>query len=454
MQSRLLRDEDFQLISHDGGRSFAFTPDSAAIIYSEGARIWRRQIQAGRAQEIPIRLTLPRVTGRPLLIGRVRVLDFEKGRFSDETSMLIEKGRIRWIGPASGRPLPANVIKIDAEGRYAIPGIIESHVHTAWTNQQITEDSLIAYGVTTVRDMGSRLDLIQALQNRGDSTDLPIPRYFINGDVFEDFMPLWGDAFLEIATPEEARRYVQRFKSHGADMVKLYGTLRWHLKREAAEEAHRQGIPIAGHGLNLEEIIRSVNYGITSLEHTTINGDDIIKLAVHAGTWLCPTPTVFTAGTPLKLADPATLDEKFRTYNPSGAIQSAGFGRPVQEDRLAGWKNTLNTYLKMHQSGVKMVAGTDALMGGVFFGPSVHWVLEWYREAGIAAIDVLRMATLKGAELAGASADLGSLEPGKIADVVLLDADPLADIRNTMKIWRVVKDGHVFDPAVMRQPKK
>lgn len=101
-----------------------------------------------------------------------------------------------------------------------------------------------------------------------------------------------------------------------------------------------------------------------------------------------------------------------------------------------------------------MVAGTDALMGGVFFGPSVHWVLEWYREAGIAAIDVLRMATLKGAELAGASADLGSLEPGKIADVVLLDADPLADIRNTMKIWRVVKDGHVFDPAVMRQPKK
>jgi imidazolonepropionase-like amidohydrolase len=415
--------------------------------------VWCREIHAEQAREIPIRLTLPRITGSPLLIGRVRVLDFGQGMFSSETSMLIEKGRIRWIGPASGRVLPANVIKIDAGGRYAIPGIIDSHVHTAWTDQQISEDSLIAYGVTSVRDMGSRLDLIKALQNRGDSTNLPIPRYFAAGDIFEDIMPLWGDAFLEIATPEEARQYVRRFKTNGADMIKLYGTLRWYVKREGAAEAHRQGLPIAGHGLNLEEIVRSVNFGITSLEHTTAGSDDIIKLLTHAGTWVCPTPTVFTAGTPIKLADPTTLDDKFRTYNPSGAIQSAGFGRPVQEDRLAGWKGTLNTFLKMYENGVNMVSGTDALMGGVFFGPSIHWVLEWYREAGIPAIDVLRMATVKGAELVGASADLGALEPGKIADIVLLGADPLEDIRNTMKIWRVVKDGHVFDPATMRQPK-
>ncbi len=453
MQSRLLKDEDFQRISYDGGRSFAFTHDSSAIIYSEGSRVWRREIQAKKAREIPVQLALSRVTGSPLLISRVRVLDFEQGKFSAETSMLIEQGRIRWIGAPGGRALPADVIKIDAGGRYAIPGIMDSHVHAAWTNQQISEDCLIAYGVTSVRDMGSRLDLIKALQNRGDSTDLPIPRYFASGDIFEDFMPLWGDAFLEIATPEEARQYVRRFKTNGADMIKLYGTLRWHLKREAASEAHRQGMPIAGHGLNLEEIVRSVNFGITSLEHTMTGSDDIIKLVAHAGTWLCPTPTVFTAGTPLKLADPTTLDEKFRTYNPSGAIQSAGFGRPVQENRRAGWKDTLHTILNLHKNGVKMVTGTDALMGGVFFGPSVHWVLEWYREAGIPAIDVLRMATLEGAKLVGASADLGSLEPGKIADVVLLDADPLEDMKNTMRIWRVVKDGHVFNPATMRQPK-
>jgi imidazolonepropionase-like amidohydrolase/Tol biopolymer transport system component len=454
MQSRLLKDEDFHCISINGGRSYAFTTDSSAIVYAKGPCVWRREIQGKQATEIPIRLALQRATAVPLLISRVRVLDFQQGEFSAETSMLVEQGRIRWIGSESGRSLPANVVKIDAGGRYAIPGIMDAHVHAAWTNQQISEDSLIAYGVTSVRDVGSRLDLMKALQNRGDATDLPVPRYFASGDIFEDVMPLWGNAFLEIATPEDARSYVQRFKAEGADMIKVYGTLAWHLKSEAAAEAKRLGMPIVGHGLNVEEIVRSVNFGISSLEHTTPNSDDIIKLVANAGTWLCPTPTVFTAGTPLKLADPTTLDEKFRTYNPDGAIKAAGFGRAVPEGRRAGWKNTLGTFLNLHKNGVKLVAGTDALMGGVFFGPSVHWVLEWYSEAGIPAIDVLRMATLNAAEAVGASEDLGSLAPGKIADIVLLDADPLADMKNTMKIWRVLKDGHVFDPATMRQPRR
>jgi imidazolonepropionase-like amidohydrolase len=161
---------------------------------------------------------------------------------------------------------------------------------------------------------------------------------------------------------------------------------------------------------------------------------------------------VFTAGTPLKLAEPATLDQKFRTFIPEDAIKAAGPGRPVPEARLAGWKTTLEAFRRMHESGVKLLDGTDALMGGVFFGPSVHWVLQWFGEAGIPPLDVLRLATLGAAETVGASADLGSLEPGKIADLVLLDADPLADLKNTMKIWRVIKDGHLFDPATMREP--
>lgn len=452
MQSRLLKDEDFQRISSDGGRSFAFTPDSSAIVYSEGPRVWRQEIQRKQTTEIPIQLALHRAAAAPLLISRVHILDFQQGRFSAETSMLIEQGRIRWIGSESGRSLPSDVVRIDAGGRYAIPGIMDSHVHTAWTNQQITEDSLIAYGVTSVRDVGSRLDLIKALQNRGDATDLPVPRYFASGDIFEDIMPLWGDAFLEIATPEEARSYVQRYKAEGADLIKVYGTLPWHLKSEAAAEANRLGMPIAGHGLSVEEIVRSVDFGITSLEHTIPDHDDIIKLLANAGTWICPTPTVFTAGTPLKLSDPATLDAKFRTFIPEDAIRSAGFGRAVPEGRLATWKTTLAAFRSAHENGVKLLDGTDALMGGVFFGPSVHWVLQWYSEAGIPAVDVLRLATLGAAEAVGASADLGSLEPGKIADVVLLDADPLANMKNTMKIWRVIKDGHVFDPTTMRQP--
>jgi len=450
MKSGLLKDQDFQRFSSEGGRSFAFTADASAIIYSEGRRVWRRSIQGGRATEIPIRLTLPRATSAPLLISRVRALDLQAGKFSAETSMLIEQGRIRWIGSETGRSIPSNVVRIDGAGRYAIPGLADSHTHAAWSNQQITEDRLIAYGVTSVRDVGSRLDIVNALRDRGEATNLPVPRYFASGDIFEGVMPLWGDAFLEITDKQEARDYVRRMKDLGASFIKVYASLPWYLKSEVAAEAARLGMPVAGHGLSVEEIVRSVNFGITSLEHGGPNNDDIVKLLASSGTWLDPTLTVFGAGTPLRLSDPATIDTKFRTFMPEDEIKAARPGRTVSDAQLAGWKNSLAAIRRVHEGGVKLLDGTDALMTGVFHGPSVHWALQFYSEAGIPAIDILRVGTIGAAETVGASADLGSLEPGKLGDVLLLDADPLANISNTMKIWRVIKGGHVFNPATMR----
>jgi imidazolonepropionase-like amidohydrolase len=89
-------------------------------------------------------------------------------------------------------------------------------------------------------------------------------------------------------------------------------------------------------------------------------------------------------------------------------------------------------------------------MGGVFFGLSLHWEIAQFVDAGFPAIDVLRMATERAADQVGASADLGSLTPGKLADIVLLERDPLENIRNTQSIWQVVKAGRVFDPAKLR----
>jgi len=447
----VLKDQDFRRFSNEGGRSFSFTADSSAIVYSEGAHVWRRQIQGGRTSQINVSVTLPRLVSPPVLISRIRVLDLQTGKFSVETSMLIEQGRIRWIGSDNGRSLPANVVRIDGAGRYAIPGIVDSHTHTAWSNQQITEDSLIAYGVTSVRDTGSRLDLINALRNRADATNLPIPRYFASGDIYEGLMPLWGDAFLEITDKEEAREYVRYWKDMGASFIKVYASLPWFVKSEVAAEANRLGMPIVGHGLSLEEVVRSVNFGITSLEHGPPLSEDVVKLLAASGTRLDPTLTVFGQGTPTKMADAATLDTKFRTFIPEDAIAAARPGRPVSDAQRSAWITSISTYKKLHDTGVKLLDGTDALMTSVFFGPSVHWELQFFGWAGLAPIDVLRMATIQAAESVGASADLGSLEAGKLGDLLLLDADPLADIGNTMKIWRVIKDGHVFDPATMRK---
>jgi imidazolonepropionase-like amidohydrolase len=102
------------------------------------------------------------------------------------------------------------------------------------------------------------------------------------------------------------------------------------------------------------------------------------------------------------------------------------------------------------RAGVKLHAGTDSLMTGTFFGQSLHWELEHLVEAGLKPLDVLRMATEEAATAVGADRHLGTLAPGKLADIVLLDADPLDKIRNTQAIWRVVKGGLVYDPKELR----
>ncbi|MCO5286154.1 MAG: amidohydrolase family protein [Chitinophagaceae bacterium] len=447
----VLTDNDFHLFSKVGGRSFSFTADGSAIVYSDGTKVWKKPLNRSKAIEIPVHLDLRKAIPTPTLITNVHVLDFKTGQFTNATSVYLEDGKISWIGSPSGKKLAANTERINGGGRYAIPGIMDSHIHSAWHNQQITEDRLLAYGVTSIRDVGSRLDLINSLKERGAVTNLPIPRYFASGEIFEGMVPLWGDAFMEINTIQEARDYVKYAKAHGADFIKVYASLPWYLKSEVAAEAARQNMPIVGHGIALDEITRSINFGIQSIEHSGPNGNDIVQMMKNAGTYLDPTPTIFSTGNTAKLADSSTLDKKFITFIPEPEIKAAGFGRKPSEGQLSGWKNTLAALKRIFDSGIPLLDGTDALMTGVFHGPSVHWVLQFYSESGIPNIEVLKLATLTAAKSVGADEFLGSLEPGKIADILLLDKNPLHDISNTMKIWRVIKGGNTFDPAVMRK---
>lgn len=450
MKSEMITDDDFKLFSKIGGRSFTFTND-ASILFSEGSGIWKKSLTGGEAVGVPANLSIVRETPAPVLISNIRVLDFKAGKFTGPTSVYIENGRISWIESEQGKKISNQTIHINGEGRYAIPGIMDSHTHAAWSNQQITEDRLIAYGVTSVRDVGSRLDVINALRNRGDATMLPVPRYFASGDIYEGLVPLWGDAFFEVNSKEEARDYVKYSKANGASFIKVYASLPWFVKSEVAAEANKQSLPVVGHGLSLEEITRSINFGITSLEHGGPNNDDIVKMMAYAGTYFDPTPGIFGAGTTLKLSDPATLDEKFKTFTPEDEIKAARPGRTPSEAQLTAWKNTLASLKRIHDSGVHMLDGTDALMTSVFHGPSVHWNLQFFADAGIPLLEVLKIGTIKAAESVGAADELGSIETGKLADMLLLDADPLQDIKNTTKIWRVLKGGVVFDPATMRK---
>ncbi|MCH7473601.1 MAG: PD40 domain-containing protein, partial [Gemmatimonadetes bacterium] len=442
----LVREEDVRRLGPDGGDTFAFTPDGEGLIYAVGGHVWRRPIAGGVPEEIPVRLEATSARPSPVLLRRVRLLDFGAGSFGPETSLFIDQGRIRWVGPEPDRPLPSGTVTIDAGGRFGIPGLFDMHVHVSHRWVTFLE-AFLAYGITSVRVPGAWHTWLNSLAEHSDAASDPVPRYFW-ADFLEGLPPIGGDVDLLIENEDEARTHVRRSKDWGADFIKVYPSLSWPLQRAVAEEARRMGLPVAGHGTSAEEVIRSVILGYAWLEHNTDAFDDIHQMLALVGTrWV---PTLSAAGGVVRLVqdEPDRLeDPKFRAFVPEWCFSPPQSTELSAEYRRLQWARQQATTLVAHRRGVRLYAGTDF---GCFYGASLHWELEFLVEAGLSPLEVLRIATQEAATAVGAEDDLGTLEPGKLADIVLLDANPLEDIKNTQTIWRVIKGGWVFNPEELR----
>ncbi|MEE8447346.1 MAG: amidohydrolase family protein [Gemmatimonadota bacterium] len=363
--------------------------------------------------------------------------------------LFIEQGRIRWVGPEPDRPLPSGTVTIDASGRFAIPGLFDMHVHVVPRLWVTFLEAFLAYGITSVRVPGG-----EQLAEHGEAASDPVPRYFWAG-FFEGLPPVAADAGLLIENEDEARTYVRLSKDWGADFVKVYTSLSWPLQRAIAEEASRMGLPVAGHGTSAEEMIRSVTLGYASLEHMMNAFDDILQMLALAGTRWVPTLGAEGGGRRLVRDEPDRLEApKFRAIVPERCFSAEwsmfnAVGDSTLRSLRESWAATLATMRRAHRRGVPLHAGTDF---GCFYGATLHWELEFLVEAGLPPLDVLRIATQEAAEAVGAEDHLGTLEVGKLADIVLLDSNPLDDIKNTQTIWRVIKGGWVFDPEELRPP--
>ncbi len=429
-------------LTRDGGSTFEFTPDGSALIYAAGRRVWRHPLDGGDRVEIPVRLDWQLATPPPLLVKRVRVLDSSSGGFGPEMSLLIERGRIQWIGPASSHRLPQGTVVLDASGRYAIPGLFDMHYDGC--SYSPAYEAVLAYGITSVRcpdDWG------RALADRSDISSDPVPRPFFSGPLLEGANSFATNGYLQIHDEGEARAQVRLWKERAAHFIKAYSSLPWPLRRAISGEARQQGLPVVGQGMSVEEVTKSVTLGYTSLEHYQEDGrwyDDVLQMFASAGVRWDPTLVGFGWGRsllrdePERFLDPKlsafTRDSDFRWLQGVDHRQRRGYGTEI-----------LLSIRAAHESGVELLAGT-----GTFPGAPLHWELELFAEAGLSPLDVLRIATQNAAAAVGAEEDLGTLEPDKLADIVLLDANPLEDIRNTQSIWRVIKGGWLFDPEELK----
>jgi len=436
LSDRPVTEFDLRRLSAVGGTDFRFSPDGSAIVFSHGRTISIRPLDGGEPLDVPVRLELETPEPQPTVLRNVRVLDYELGRFTEPTTVVVSRGRIDALGEPA--PHPDNARVIDAGGRFAIPGLWNAHTHDGPMSP-----GNLAYGITSVRQLG--LQEIAAAGVFADwlqASGAPSPRFFYAGPTLGATVTNRRHPFVE---QEEIVRAVKEWPDLGMGLLKAYAHLPWSWRRAIGPVAREAGVRVVSHGDDIEYIVRSVIDGFNGLEHgfSVHLYADAFQLMAESGIYWCP--TLMAGGLPeLALSEPERMEDPRAELFWGGEwrrVANADF--PAAASRGV-FEDALTKMSVAWERGVTMLVGTDRR-----FGPALHWEMEMFVRAGIPPIDVLQAATLNPARAVGAERDLGSIEVGKLADLVLLDADPLADITNTLRIWRVMKGGWLFDPDTL-----
>jgi imidazolonepropionase-like amidohydrolase len=425
-----------------------------------------------------------------LAITGVTVIDATGAAVRPGMTVVVTGDRITAVGKSGDVRVPEGARVVDGKGKYLIPGLWDMHVHTAGPSFL---PLYLANGVTGVRDMHALdPDATFGLRKQVQEGKQPGPRVVAAGPLVDGPKPLVPGS-LAAANAAEGREAVRKLKNLGADFVKVYTKLPREAYLAIADEAKKQGLPFAGHLPESVSAAEASDLGMKSIEHLTgielacsdredelrreavatlAKGDNQVAMEllgridaqaadsfsekkaralyarfVRNGTWQVPTLTVLHSF--VSLDDPKfTADPRVKYMPPSlSSYWSLIKLSPEMTAMLKRtYKRATGRVRAMHQAGVPFLAGTDTPgVPYVFPGFSLHDELALLvAEGGFTPLEALQAATRDPARFLGREKDLGTVESGKLADLVLLDADPLADIQNTTKIAAVVANGRLL----------
>jgi imidazolonepropionase-like amidohydrolase len=384
--------------------------------------------------------------------------------------VIVEGTRIKTIGTKGRVSYPASATVIHLDGRTILPGLIDGHVHL----QDWEVPMFLPYGITTIADLHNDTAWSIAEREALKSGRIKGPRLFVSGARVTGPLgpPTTDGSYVKDAA--EARAYVRTLKAAGVDHVKVDLTITDDQLRAVIEECKAQGLPLLGHTQNIQ---KAVDMGFTHMEHT----DTMARALLAQAGREAPRGVV-----PESLVDPKTFPPlidfltRHKVYvNPtlflmwSGTTErwrdwTADGMRLAAEPNLAfvpanvraawsqqprpreGYANVA-AFLKMYsQAGGRILAATDAVCGGcnqIIPGLSLHYEMQLLTDMGIPPMKALQGATLWSAEAIGQEKDLGSIEPGKLADFTVIEGNPLADIGATKKVRMVIKGGAVMDTS-------
>jgi imidazolonepropionase-like amidohydrolase len=443
----------------------------------------------------------PRVVAQGLALTHATIVDTTGKPVASDQTVVIENGHITTAGPAARVKLPKDARVIDARGKFLIPGLWDMHVHIAGLNtdpawsKQVLLPLLLANGITGVRDMGGDLDVLLAWKREVESEGLLGPHIVASGP----FLVGSGKKTAEqypVTDAAEARAAVRDLKKRGADFIKIISLPSKDVFFAVADEATKQNIPFAGHLPFQVSALEASNAGMRSIEHllysafslsfssreedlrqrlvaaeqkgdsvaweqiahqadatySTEKANALLETLKKNGTWVTPTlaslditshPENWKTDDPLLDFVPPALAKQWRDSFDDLQMKerAAWLARQAAND----WKLTG----ELHRARISLLVGSDSLDPFVFTGDSLHKELAELVSAGLTPSDALQAATRGAAQFLGRERDFGAIESGKMADLVLLDANPLEDIGNTRKIAAVIRGGNYLDRAAL-----
>ena len=403
---------------------------------------------------------LPTITA----ITHANVLDLNTGVLQPDRTVLISNGKILQLGSAATIDIPERALTVDAKGKTLLPGLWDMHAHF---EQADWGPAYLATGITTVRDCGGEFGYINTIKKVIDEGQGMGPHILKAGIIDGK-----GPASLGIVTAnnkEEAIARVRTYKDNGFVQIKIYGSVKPDLVKVICDEAHRLGMTVTGHiprRMTLKQGVESgmdmvnhINYVFWMMKVDTTNfsvdlDDSLSKASLEFikthKVVIDPTLSILElAGRSVN--DSITLIEPdYYTLPPQ--LQSLLRNTGVSDSSdIAFYKSFMASSKKivkaLSDQQTPIVAGTDMGMPGY----SLYRELQLYVEAGLTALQALRSATIVPAMLMKLEQQSGSVEEGKNADLILVDGNPAADIKNIRNISMVMKDGRLYDPVMMRR---
>jgi imidazolonepropionase-like amidohydrolase/Tol biopolymer transport system component len=421
-------------------------PDEEA---KDGGDKAARKEDLPRAEEVAVVVERPRSTPKGTVVLRgARVVTMRGDEVIAEGDVVVADHRIRAVGPSGKVEVPEGTKVVDVKGATIIPGLVDTHPH--WNEIRVGVLDLqawpffanLAYGVTAGRDPQTGTNDMFAYQDLIEAGELVGPRAFSTGPgVFAD---------TDFRSPEEAEGVVARYKKYyRTNTLKSYmiGNRR---QRQWMIAACRKSemMPTTEGAIDLKLDLTHALDGFSGNEHSlpvVPLADDVVELFARTGISYTPTLLVTYGGPSAETFFFATTnihdDAKARRFIPHAVIDG-------KVRRTTWFHKDEHVYPKIAASAAKVIkAGGRVCIGshGEMQGIGYHWEMWALAEGGLPPMDVLRAATLHGAEAIGYAQDLGSLEPGKLADLVVLSGDPLADIHNSAAIRFVMKNGELFE---------